>query len=239
MTDVVSIDKLASMIDVSAVRTDSDRDDLCATARIAREFRCIAAFSLPGFTSELAELLRGSPVKLGGVVGFPGGGETTSMKVSQVTELVGLGCAEIDMVMNIGKMLSARYVDVEADIRTVREVCGPVPLKVIIESAYLTLDQVAQASELAVRAGAAWVKSGTGWTPSGTTFEQIRVMKKTVGDSAKVKAAGGVRDLATLLEMHRLGAERFGIGHKTVVSIFKELEMQTSIAAIAPFDQTP
>ncbi len=211
------------MIDLSAVRAESDWNDVQSVARLAREYSCVAAFSLPGFTKELIELLQGSQTLVGGAVGFPGGGETTASKVAQAKELVAFGCREIDMVQNIGKFLSGRYHEVEDDIRAVRQSIGVVPLKVILECTYLTPDQIARASELAVRAGATWIKTGTGWTSTGTTLEQVRIIKQTVGHDAKVKAAGGVRDLDTLLEMHRLGAERFGIGYKTAKAIFEQL----------------
>jgi len=216
------------MIDLSAVRADSGWDDVQSVAAVARDYSCVAAFALPSFTRELAELLRGTPVIVGGTVGFPSGGETTAMKVAQAQELLGLGCGEIDMVQNIGKLLSGRFEQVEADIAAVKQAIGAVPLKVILECAYLSPDQIVRASEAAVRAGASWVKTGTGWASPGTTAEQVRLIKQTVGNAARVKAAGGVRDLDTLLEMHRLGAERFGIGYKTAKAIFSEFSCRPS-----------
>ncbi|MCL1919898.1 MAG: deoxyribose-phosphate aldolase [Kiritimatiellaeota bacterium] len=218
--------QLASMIDVSAVRADSAERDVRAAAECAMAHSCAAAFALPAFTPELIEMLRGTSVVAGGVVGFPGGGETTAMKVAQAKELAALGCGEIDMVQNIGKLLSARFGEVEADIAAVKQAIGDVPLKVILECAYLSPGLIAAASGIAVRAGASWVKTGTGWASPGTTAEQIRLIKQTVGDTAKIKAAGGVRDLDTLLEMHRLGAERFGIGYKTATEIFTALQQR-------------
>ncbi|MDR3232185.1 MAG: deoxyribose-phosphate aldolase [Planctomycetaceae bacterium] len=222
ITPAISPAQLAAMIDVSAVRADSDWNDVQNTAQLARQYRCVAAFSLPGFTRELVELLNGATETIiGGVTGFPDGGTTTSAKVFQARELIELGCSEIDMVMNIGKFLSGRFEQVENDIRSVKQAIGSVPLKVILECHYLTDDQIQTASELAVRAEADWIKTGTGWTSGGTTVKQVQLMKQTVGNAARVKAAGGIGSLKILLELYQAGAERFGIGYKKAQEIFK------------------
>lgn len=216
-------ERLAQMIDVSAVRADSDLRDVRNVAKLATERCCIAAFSLPSFCETLVELLSHFPdVRVGGVVGFPGGGETTAMKSAQARELIALGCSEIDMVINIGKMLSGDLRYVENDVASVKQTVGDIPLKVILECHYFDMDQIREAAECCVRAGADWVKTGTGWAATPTTLEQVRLLKQTVGDDARVKAAGGVRNLDTLLAMHQLGAERFGIGYKTASAIFEE-----------------
>ena len=214
------------MVDMSAVRADSNESDVRATAELAREYSCAAAFVLPAFTRELVEMLRGTSVIVGGTVGFPSGGETTTMKVTQAKELIDLGCGEIDMVQNIGKLLSGRFEQVEADIAAVKQAIGTIPLKVILECSYLSSELIVTASNIAVRAGASWIKTGTGWVSPGTTMEHVRLIKQTVGDAAKVKAAGGIRNLDTLLEMNRLGAERFGIGNRTAMDIFREFQQR-------------
>ena len=219
--NIMTLHQLASMIDVSAVRADSSENDVRAVAELAKEYSCAAAFALPAFTQELIEMLRGTPVIVGGTVGFPSGGETIAMKIAQAKELVDLGCGEIDMVQNIGKLLSGHFEQVEAEIVAVKRAIGTIPLKVILECSHLTLELIVTASTIAVRAGASWVKTGTGWASPGTTTEHIRLIKQTVGETAKIKAAGGIRDFDTLIEMHRLGAERFGIGYKTAKDIFK------------------
>lgn len=217
---------LASMIDVSAVRGESALADVQKTAAVARQYHCAAAFALPAFTEQLRELLDGSDVLTGGVTGFPSGGDTTAAKAFQAKELVKLGCGEIDMVMNVGKMLSALTQEVEDDIKAVKEAIGSIPLKVILECHYLSDDQIKSASEAAVRAGASWVKTGTGWAAGATALRQVQLMKQTVGNAAKVKAAGGIRDLETLLQLYEAGAERFGIGSKTVENILASPEVE-------------
>jgi deoxyribose-phosphate aldolase len=95
-------------------------------------------------------------------------------------------------------------------------------VKVILETHYLTDDEICRGSEICVRAGAAFVKTGTGWTETGATLHNIALIKSVVGDDAKVKASGGVRDLETLLAMYRLGARRFGVNMEAGVSILQE-----------------
>jgi deoxyribose-phosphate aldolase len=221
---MISQQQLAAMMDVSAVRADSDWTDVLNTATLAKQHHCAAAFSLPGFTHGLVELLAdATETAVGGVVGFPAGGNTTASKMFQAKELLQLGCTEIDMVMNIGQFLSGQLEQVEADIRSVKQTVGSVLLKVILECHYLSADQIKTASELAVRAEADWVKTGTGWVQGSTTIEQVRLMKQTVGNAVRVKAAGGIRNLNVLLQLHQAGAERFGIGHQTAQNIFAEI----------------
>jgi deoxyribose-phosphate aldolase len=220
------------MMDVSAVRADSSVNDVRAVAELAKEYSCVAAFALPAFTQELIELLRDTPVIVGGAVGFPSGGETTATKVAQAKELIDFGCGEIDMVQNIGKLLSGWFDQVEADIAAVKQAIGAVPLKVILECSYLSPDLIVMASNIAVRAGASWVKTGTGWASPGTTTDHVRLIKQTIDDTANIKAAGGVRDLDTLLEMHQLGAKRFGIGHQTAKDIFGEFQQRSKSECI-------
>jgi deoxyribose-phosphate aldolase len=222
---MISPRQLAAMIDVSAVRADSNWNDVQNTATLARQWHCVAVFSLPAFTAELIELLNGvTDTIVGGVVGFPSGAETTATNIVQAKDLTQLGCAEIDMVMNIGQFLSEQYSKVETDIHSVKQTIGSTPLKVILECNYLSPDQIKIASEMAVRAGADWVKTGTGWVQGGTTVEQIQWIKQTVGNAARVKAAGGVSSLDILLKLHNAGAERFGIGYKKAAEILTEYQ---------------
>ena len=225
----LSAEQLAAMLDVSAVQAQSSLEDVKETAAVAKKFNCICAFSLPSFTPVLAEELKEDgrrKVLLGGVVGFPSGGDSTASKVAQAKELVALGCDEIDMVMNVGLALSGQWDRVGADIAAVKQAIGSVPLKVILECGYLNDDQIAQAAITAADAGADWVKSGTGWTEKKTSVHTIEVMKQAVGDRCLVKAAGGVRDLDTLLAMYDVGARRFGIGVRTARAILEAAAAQ-------------
>ncbi len=214
--------EIASMIDVSAVRADSTLEDVKASAEMAIQYGCICVFALPSHTPYLIKLLADSKTFAGGVVGFPGGAETTSTKTATAIELVSMGCEEVDMVNNMAWLKAGDKEAYVNDVRSVVEVSGDKPVKVILECHWLTDDEISRACEWCVEAGASWVKTGTGWAPTGATLENTALMKQTVGDRCRVKAAGGVRNLQTLLAMYDLGVRRFGIGVRTAAAILDE-----------------
>jgi deoxyribose-phosphate aldolase len=215
--------ELARRIDLSAVRTDVDLSEVRRLAEAAKKYHCVCAFVLPSHLPELRTLLADSPeVGLGAVVGFPSGANSTRVKVVEAREQVALGATELDMVINVGMLRSGRDRYVEGDIRAVVEAAGGRPVKVILEAHYLTDDQIVRGCLLAVRSGAAFVKTGTGWAPSGATPENVRLIKSAVGDRVRIKAAGGIRDLETVAEMIRLGANRLGLGLRSGVEILEQ-----------------
>jgi deoxyribose-phosphate aldolase len=219
----LTLQQLACMMDLSAVRADVDLAEVRQLAEVAKRYHCICTFVLPAFLPELKSLLAGTPdVGLGAVVGFPSGGQSTPIKVAEAREQIALGATEVDMVMNVGMMRSGNEQYVGDDIRAVVEAAGGVPVKVILEAHYLTDDQIVRASQIAVQAGAAFVKTGTGWAPTGATLHNVQLIKSAVGDAAQVKAAGGVRDLQTIVEMARLGVTRFGVGLVAATKILEE-----------------
>lgn len=219
----LELHELARKIDISAVRTDVTMPELTDLAETAKRYHFICAFTMPCFTPQLAELLRDTPdVAVGGVVGFPSGAETTQTKVHIARELLGMGCGELDMVINVGALKSGYYDLVERDIRSVVEAADGKPVKSILEICYLTDDEIRRASEIAVRAGVTYVKTGTGWGPKPTTVETIRLIRSAIGDAAKIKAAGGVRGLDTLLAMIDAGCDRFGISAASCRKIMQE-----------------
>lgn len=212
-------EQVARLIDISAVRADSTLDDVNSVITAAKDYNLICLFGMPSFVDYIVEQMKGyDTIEIGGVVGFPSGAETTSIKVLQAAELKEKGCTEIDMVMNIGKLKSGLLEEVREDIERVKAVAAPRPLKVIIEVALLTDEEIVTASKIVRDAGADYVKSGTGWAGS-TTLEHVKLMKDAVGDDIKIKVAGGVRDLDTLRAMHQMGVSRFGIGYKAVLDI--------------------
>ena len=135
--------------------------------------------------------------------------------------LVQDGVQEMDLMLNVGKLRSGDVSYCEQEIRTVVEAVKPVPVKVIIEVHYLDREQIRQACEACIVGGAAFVKTATGWAASGATLEAVRTIMSFVGDRIKVKAAGGVRSLDTLVRMHRMGVARFGINLKSAVEIVR------------------
>ena len=123
------------------------------------------------------------------------------------------------MMLNVGKLRSGDRRYVLEDIRAVVQAAGQLPVKVILEAPLLSDDQLRLACDLSIQAGAAFVKTSTGWHPNGTTLPMIRLLTAHVGGAIQIKAAGGIRDLASLVEMHRLGVARFGINLSAAVAI--------------------
>lgn len=219
----LTVEQLARMLDLSAVRADVDLAEVHRLAEAARQYHCVAAFVLPCHLPALKALLADAPdVGVGGVVGFPSGAHSTAIKVAEAREQLTAGAGELDMVINVGMLRSGRDAYVANDIRAVVEVAGAVPVKVILEAHHLNDSEILRGSQLAVRSGAAFVKTGTGWAPTGATLHNVRLMKSAVGDAAQVKAAGGVRDLKTVVELMRSGATRFGVGLTSGVQILAE-----------------
>lgn len=219
----LDIKNIGRYMDVSAVRTDVNMDEVDDMIRIVRENHCICASPMPWITKYTINALKDmDDVVVTGVVSFPAGAETTFIKTATAKDMISLGCRELDMVINISAFLSGDYEYVENDIRAVVEAAGDVPVKSIIEVTYLTDDQIKRAAEIAVRAGVTYVKTGTGWGPRPTRVEDIRLIKETIGDAALIKAAGGVRSLEIMKEMAAAGCNRFGIGVRSAEKIIEE-----------------
>ena len=214
---------IASMIDLSCVKTTSSREDIEEMVDAAKRYGFGHVSVLQCFIPYTRQLLEAAPgVALVGNVSFPSGSDSTSIKVAQAREMLASGCDEIDMVMNIGKLRSGDAAEVEADVRRVIEAVHPTPVKVIIEMMVLTPAEITQACNICVRAGASFVKTGTGWAERGTTLEDVRLVKSIVGDRLKIKASGGIRRLETLLAMYEAGARRFGVNLKSGIQIVEE-----------------
>lgn len=210
-------------MDVSTVRADITREEIDEMISIVRNYNCICASPMPWATPYTIQQLADCPdTVVTGVVSFPSGAQTTEMKITQTKEAIAMGCKEIDMVTNISAMLCGDYEYVKNDIRAVVEAAEGVPVKAILEICYLNDDQIRRASLLGVEAGAAYIKTGTGWGPSPTTVDTIRLIRSTIGDAAKIKAAGGVRSLDILLEMANAGCDRFGIGVRSAQTILED-----------------
>ena len=220
-----TVHDVARMMELSVVKAHTDLADVRGLAEDAKKYRCVIAYVLPCYLAELKALLQDVPdVGPSAAVGFPSGAHTTEIKVAETRELVRLGSAELDMVANVGMLRSGRYDFVEEDVRRVVEAAEGTPVKVILECHWLTDDQIRRGAEISVRAGAAFVKTGSGWAPTGATLHNVTLIKSVVGDDAQVKASGGVRDLETLVEMHRRGATRFGVGRAAGVRILQQCQ---------------
>lgn len=208
----LSIVELAQMMDLSAVQAQHTEEDVRQVAAIAIRYQCKAVFTLPSQTHFLGQLIGVEKVVVGGVVGFPSGGTTMNTKRREARELIDLGCKELDMAINIGKLRSGDNAYVLEDIQSIVEVADGIPVKVILECHHLSRDEIRTGCELSIAAGAAFVKTATGWAPTGATLENISLIHSFTQEEIEIKAAGDVRGLETVLEMYRRGARRFGIG---------------------------
>ncbi|MCX6056193.1 MAG: deoxyribose-phosphate aldolase [Chloroflexi bacterium] len=214
---------IAKMIDLSCVRTISNKTDIEEMVAAAQKYHFGQVSILQSFIPYTKTLLKESPqIHMVGNVSFPSGSDSTTTKVFQAKEMALSGCDEIDVVMNIGKLRSGDLEEVESDVRAVIFAVNPLPVKVIIEIMSLSPLESKQACEICLKTGAAFVKTGTGWADRGTTLDDIRQIKKIIGDQIKIKASGGIRNLDSLIAMYRAGARRFGVNLKSGISIIEE-----------------
>jgi len=203
---------LAGLIDHTLLKPEATADQIAQLCYEARKYNFAAVCVNPNHVKLCAELLRGSPVRIATVVGFPLGAHTTETKVFETQQTIADGAHEIDMVMNIGALKAGDYELVEQDIRGVVEAAharGAI-VKVILETALLTDEEKVKACTLSKAAGADFVKTSTGFGPGGATVKDVALMRAVVGPDIGIKAAGGIRDYVTTAEMVKAGATRIG-----------------------------
>lgn len=203
---------LNEYLDSTLLRADATAAQIAALCHEAMEYKFRAVCIPPCYVSLARDILRGSDVRIATVIGFPLGNSATAVKAYEAERAVGDGADEIDMVMNISYFKSGRHIDARDDIREVVSVAakGGAIVKVIIETCLLDEDEIREACRLVMETGAAFVKTSTGFSTGGAAAEDVRVMKETVGDRLKIKAAGGIRDLAEAGELIDAGADRLG-----------------------------
>jgi len=218
----IQASEIARMIDPSTLKIDTTENDVLALVDACKKYEFICAFAWPCYGEMLGQALKGTRTKLGASLSFPSGQEPTEIKVKQAEYFVRIGAEEIDMVMNVGYLKAGSFDKAEKDILEVKKACRGRLLKVIIESMLLTDEQLIDACKIVMDCGADFVKTGTGFSDSPSTNHHVEVMKKTVGNNIKIKVAGGVRDINTLLGMYVRGAERFGIGLASAIKIMEQ-----------------
>ena len=201
---------IAKTIDHSLLKPEMTRDEVAAGCAIAKKYDVASVCCKPSDVVFCAELLAGTDVEIGTVVGFPHGSSTTQTKVFETQKAIVDGATEIDMVLNIGLLKSGDYSAVENDIAAVVEAASGQMVKVILENAYLTDDEKVTACKLVEKAGGHYVKTSTGYAPTGATLEDVKLMKNSVSAKIKVKSAGGVRTLDALIDMLDAGVSRSG-----------------------------
>lgn len=208
---------IAKMIDHTMLKADASEKTILRYCREAKEYGFASICVNTCFVPLVAKELKGSGVKTCCVVGFPLGAMSTSAKAFEAKQAVADGAEEVDMVINIGAMKDARFDFVKQDIETVVEASKPAIVKVIIETCLLTDEEKVKACELSVEAGAAFVKTSTGFSTGGATVADVKLMKETVGDRAKVKASGGIRTPEDAKALIEAGADRIGAGNGIVL----------------------
>jgi deoxyribose-phosphate aldolase len=208
----ITAEQLAKVIDHSLLRPELTEADLIAGCELAARYQVASVCVKPCHVRLAAEQLRGTGVLVTTVIGFPHGSSRTPVKVAEAELALDDGAVELDMVLNIGQLRSGRRDEVQADIQAVCEAAHArgAKVKVILENAYLTDAEKVLGCQLAEAAGTDWVKTSTGFAPGGATLDDLRLMRRTVGPGVQVKAAGGVRTLAALLDVIEAGATRCG-----------------------------
>jgi deoxyribose-phosphate aldolase len=203
---------IAKMIDHSLLNPTIIQEDLEKGCRLALEYNVASVCILPYYLKRCAEILRGSTVRASTTIGFPHGGHTTAIKMAEAKQALADGGEELDMVVNISQVLSGGWTYVEEEVSAVTDVTHGAgrKIKVIFENCYLSRDQKIRLCEICGRIGVDWVKTSTGYGTSGATMEDLKLMREHSPPHVQVKAAGGVRDLDTLLAVRALGVTRCG-----------------------------
>lgn len=203
---------VAKMIDHSLLNPTLSVADLEAGCRLAAAYDAASVCILPYYLRRCAELLAGTTVKASTTIGFPHGGQTTALKVAETRQALADGGQELDMVVNLSQVLSGRWDYVRDDIRAVTDVthAAAQKVKVIFENCYLHDEHKIRLCEICGELGVDWVKTSTGYGTGGATMDDLALMRKHSPAHVQVKAAGGVRDLDTLLKVRALGVSRCG-----------------------------
>lgn len=204
--------QLASRIDHTLLKADARLESIDTLCREARAFGFASVCVNPCHVQRCAELLRSSGVAVCTVIGFPLGATTTMAKVAEAQQAIHDGASELDVVINIAMLKAGHEEYVRNEIAAIVSVAQPSGgiTKVILETAVLTDDEKRRGCLLAREAGAQYVKTSTGFAPGGATLDDVHLFKEVVGESMKIKAAGGIRTRGTALEFIAHGADRIG-----------------------------
>lgn len=224
MVKPMELNQIASMIDQTLLKPGATPEQIRKFCKEAKLYPFAAVCINPLYVSLAAGILEGTGTKVASVAGFPLGATPSGIKAAESVQAIRDGAMEVDMVLPVGLLIAGDLNAVIDDIRCVDEACKEenpdVITKVIFENCLLTPDQIRAACDAAMQTGVDYIKTSTGFSTGGARVEDVRLMKACVGDSKKVKAAGGIRDLATLLAMKEAGASR--IGTSAGLAIIKE-----------------
>ena len=210
--------ELAKMIDHTILKADATQNDIEKLCEEAKKYNFASVCVNPYWVSLTSDLLKNSTVKVCTVIGFPLGATSSESKAAETEIAILHGADEVDMVINVGAMKNNKTDIVENDIlsvvnsarKTGKTQNKNIIVKVILETCYLTKDEIKNACICAKNAGADFVKTSTGFGTGGATTEDVALMKQTVGETMQVKASGGIRDYETAIKMIEAGASRLG-----------------------------
>ncbi len=223
MQNIIDEKTLAGMIDhtnLKAFATEKDFEKLCQEAK-EYHFAMVAINPYP--VAFCKSILKGTGVHVGAAIAFPLGQTDIESKVAETLQAISDGADEIDYVLNVGKLKEGNTEYIRKEMQAITSVCRErgIICKVIFENCYLTKEEIRLAAEIAKEVRPDFIKTSTGFGTSGATYEDVKLMKDTVGDLVKVKAAGGIRSLEDALKMIEAGAER--IGTSSGIKIIEEL----------------
>ena len=226
---------IAKMIDHSLLNPTMTTADFEAGCKLAVAYDCASVCIMPYYLKRCTELLAGSTVVPSTVIGFPHGGHLTTTKVFEAKQALADGGRELDMVCNISAVLSGKWDLVREDIKAIVEVthAAGARLKVIFENCYLKDEQKIKLCEICAELGVDWVKTSTGYGTGGATLDDLRLMRKHSPERVQVKAAGGVRDLDTLLQVRAIGVTR--CGSSRTPELLDEVRRRLNLALIAGY----
>lgn len=201
--------KINKMIDHTYLKAFGTKEELTTLFAEAKEFDFKSVCVNPFWVSKANEALQGTDVLVCTVIGFPLGANTKETKVFETLNAIQNGADEIDMVLNVGMVKEGNYEYIYQEVKAMKEACKDLTLKVILETCYLTKDEIKLASEACMRANADFVKTSTGFGTGGALIEDVKIMKEVAKDK-QVKASGGVRNLNDVKNMVEAGATRIG-----------------------------
>ena len=209
----ITLHEIAKMLDHSTLQPFLTPDDIKKGCEIALEYDVATVCARPYDMPLVVKSLSGSDVLPCTVIGFPHGAHHSDIKVLEAIRALDDGCRELDMVLNIGEMLKGNDAYVQDEIARLAQAAHDrdAILKVILETCYLSDDQKIRACQLSEKAGADFVKTSTGYGSAGATIHDVELMRKTVSESVRVKASGGIRTLDMVLACRKAGAVRCGV----------------------------
>lgn len=204
---------IASMLDHSTLQPFLTQEDVRKGCEIALRYSTASVCARPADMKLVAELLKGSPVKVCTVIGFPHGNHLPQIKLAEAAAALDDGCQELDMVINVGRLLAGDDAYVQNEIKAICDLAHSrgAKVKVIIETCYLSDAQKAHVCKLAAAVGADWVKTSTGYGTGGCTVPDVKLMRASVPEACQVKGSGGIRDLDMVLAVRAAGATRCGV----------------------------